>query len=120
MPPPLHDLDRRVGKIAGRDLAMVHDRARSIQTEMLRQAILPTLRTAASTSSASLDPFPDHLVGGAGRLQDESIAAKLIAAYEVGGVAGLHAALPVMGNGAGALVDAVGAEIGDVAGERGL
>src|SRR5262249_43313657 len=69
-----------------------------------------------STSiGGSLDPFPHHLVGGAGRAQDQTIAAELVAAHEVGGIAGLHAALPVVSDGARALVDRIAAEIGDVA-----
>src|SRR5262249_49094830 len=65
-----------------------------------------------STSiTRSLDPFPHHFIRGAGRPQDQPIAAKLVAAHQVGGVAGLHAALPVMGDGAGALVDRIAAEI---------
>src|ERR1700683_995648 len=74
-----------------------------------------------NTGSASLDPFPDDFVAGrTGRTQNTPVAGKFIAAHHVALVGRLDAALLVMGDGAGSFVDRVGAEIGDVIGERSL
>src|SRR5262249_34537893 len=70
--------------------------------------------------AALFDPFPHHFDRGAEWAQDQPVADEFVAAHEIALVAGLHAALAMMGDGAGALVDRIFAEIGDDAIERRL
>ncbi len=68
--------------------------------------------------AASLDPFPYDFPRRADGTQNQPVADKFVAAHHVAFVAGLHAALAMMGDRSRALVDRIGAEIGDVIGER--
>ena len=68
----------------------------------------------STTSLASPDPFPHHFVARARRPQDQAIARKLVTPNKIGDIARLNAGVAVVRDRAGALVDRVGAEIGDV------
>src|SRR5579862_304546 len=76
------------------------------------------IRTSMSVFLVSLDPFPQDFGRGADRAQDQPVAGEFVTAHQVAFVAGLHAAVTMVGDGAGALVDRIFAEIGDVAVER--
>src|SRR5229473_1917044 len=84
--------------------------------------ILPSATVSPScgirTSMGLFDPLPRDLLRAVRRTQDESIADEFVAAHEVGHAVGLHAALTMMRDRAAALVERIGAEIGDVVGER--
>src|SRR5262245_8238345 len=86
--------------------------------------ILPSATVSPScgirTSIDSLNPFPGDFLFRVRRPQDQPVADELVGADEIALVARLQARRAVMRHRAGLLVDGVGAEVGDVVGDRDL
>src|SRR5271169_1315104 len=70
--------------------------------------------------AASRNAFPSHFHRRVRRPQDQPIAGEFVAANQVGVIARLETVQAMMRDGPGHLVDRIGAEIGDVIGQRDL